>query len=311
MLLTAVIITYNRKTLLETQIRAIDAMELADSEDFEVVYVDNNSKDGTGEELARLCAGRSRFRVFREEQQGSSHARNRGALEARGEYVWYIDDDSLPRPMALRAYLEKLPEWRPEIATGPIIPKADRPTPWWFDIEAKELSAYLARCDFGNETRILERGHAWGPNLVVRKNALEQAGGFNWKLGVTGESRGSGEEDDLQNRMIAAGGRLLYVHEAAVEHLVLPRQMIFRNYLQQRYHRGGSEAREALMRGKAVMGVVPTALRIGGHAGASCISAVSGRIASAVDHLGACVGLYGKWAEKQRFQRSEKMKLTG
>jgi glycosyltransferase involved in cell wall biosynthesis len=262
----------------------------------EVVYVDNNSTDGTREELARLLADRPRFRAFREEQQGSSFARNRGAEEARGRWVWYLDDDSLPRPQALQAYLKALPVFDSQLATGPIIPIANTPVPWWFDINAKQLSNYLARCDFGSETRILERGHAWGPNLVVRKDAFIAAGGFNKKLGVFGEGRGGGEESELQNRMIAAGARLLYVHEAAVEHLVLPKQMIFTNYLKQRYHRGISEARELTLRGRRVAGFLPTALKIGGHAGTSLLAAATGRTASAVDHIGACVGLYGMWS---------------
>jgi hypothetical protein len=139
---------------------------------------------------------------------------------------------------------------------------------------------------------------------VVRKDAFTAAGGFNKKLGVFGEGRGGGEESELQNRMIAAGARLLYVHQAAVEHLVLPRQMIFRNYLNQRYHRGISEARDAMLQGKALPGVAATAARIGGHAFVSCVQALAGRISPAVDHAGACFGLYGRWSEGRLWKRN-------
>ncbi len=73
----------------------------------------------------------------------------------RGEYVWFLDDDSLPGAGALRAYLSALPQWMPEVATGPIVPVADTPVPWWFDLEARQFSAYLARTDYGGDTRIL------------------------------------------------------------------------------------------------------------------------------------------------------------
>ena len=152
MLITGVICTYNRRELLENQIRAIEAMTLSDSEDFEVIYVDNNSSDGTAEELARLCEDRPRFRFFEETEQGSSAARNRGAQEALGEYIWYLDDDSLTERTALQAYMTALPVWEPDIATGEITPRADTRIPWWFDIKAKQFDAYLARANFGGET---------------------------------------------------------------------------------------------------------------------------------------------------------------
>ncbi len=303
MLITAVVCTYNRKELLEKQVATIAAMDDADSDAFEVVYVDNNSTDGTREEFARVCAGRPQFRYVLEGQQGSSFARNRGAQEARGEYVWFLDDDSLPDKGALRAYLAALPQWMPEVATGPIIPRAETPVPWWFDLEARQLSAYLARTDYGVETRILDKGMAWGPNLVVRKDVLLQVGGFSKELGVFGESRGGGEEDELQGRIFAAGGRLLYVHDAPVVHLVLPKQMVFAKYLRQRVDRGRSAGRELAMRGKRGPGMVGTAARMAGHLGFSGVELVRGRVASAVDHYGACFGLYGKWAE-ERTQRA-------
>jgi hypothetical protein len=150
----------------------------------------------------------------------------------------------------------------------------------------------------------LEKAAAWGPNLVIRKDAFEQAGGFNKKLGVFGEGRGGGEEDELQRRIFSAGGKLLYVHDAPVEHLILPKQMVFSNYLKQRYHRGGSEAQEMALRGKRVAGAGPTALKIVAHAGASIPAAATGRIALAVDHVGACCGLYGKWVRGRELDRA-------
>jgi GT2 family glycosyltransferase len=203
-----------------------------------------------------------------------------------------------------------LPEFDPQLATGPIIPVANTPVPWWFDIDARELSSYLARCDYGDQTRFMERGQAWGPNLLVRKDAFLAVGGFNKKLGVFGEGRGGGEETELQNRLIAAGAKLLYVHQAAVEHLVLPKQMVFKNYLNQRYHRGISEARDTMLRGKAVPGAISTATRIGGHAAASCLKALTGRISSALDHAGACYGLYGRWSEAKRWKQSGQTKAS-
>jgi glycosyltransferase involved in cell wall biosynthesis len=284
-------------------------MTSSDSDDFEVVYVDNNSSDGTRDELARLCEGRPQFRFFKEERQGSSFARNRGTQEARGEYVWYMDDDSLPEKPALQAYLAALPQWKPDVATGDIVPKANTPIPWWFDIEAKQFNAYLARTNFVGATRLLESGHAWGPNMVIRKSALIRASGFNENLGVFGEKRGGGEEEELQNRIFQSGGRLLYVQGAAVVHLVLPKQMEISRYLRQRIHRGESEAIDLFLLDKSGIGSGVTAVKCGGHAGSSMVLLLMGQVAAAVDHLGACFGLYGKWSKGRKLAQS-KLKKT-
>ncbi len=114
MLLSAVICTYNRRYLLEDQISAIEAMPGWHSGDFEVIYVDNNSKDGTYEALLKMCESRPQIRVVQETQQGSSAARDRGAREAHGEFVWFMDDDSVPHPSTLRVYLEALPRLNPK-----------------------------------------------------------------------------------------------------------------------------------------------------------------------------------------------------
>src|SRR5439155_8510182 len=68
----------------------------------------------------------------------------------------------------------------------------------------------LTTLDLGPEDRDAE--FVWGANLAVRAAALERVGRFDETLG------GAGDEEDLQRRLRAAGGRIRYVAAAGVDH---------------------------------------------------------------------------------------------
>lgn len=93
---------YNTRPYLEDCIRSILAQQL--SEPFEVLLVDDGATDGCGELCDQLAAGDSRIRVFHQENQGLSGARNTGIDAARGRYYAFVDSDDLLHP----GYLQSL-----------------------------------------------------------------------------------------------------------------------------------------------------------------------------------------------------------
>ncbi len=61
---------------------------------FEVIYVDDGSTDGTGELLDTELAGEENFSVVHIENSGwPGRPRNIGIDRARGEYLFFMDDD--------------------------------------------------------------------------------------------------------------------------------------------------------------------------------------------------------------------------
>ena len=90
--ISVVVCTFNRAQLAATAIESL-CEQTADKSQYEVIVVDNNSQDNTREVTEDFCSRYPNLRYCLEEEQGLSHARNRGWRESRGVYVAYVDDD--------------------------------------------------------------------------------------------------------------------------------------------------------------------------------------------------------------------------
>ena len=88
----------------ETIGQAISSVIAQTSPSFEVVVVDDGSRDATPELLRRMAQEDSRLRVVRQENAGPSAARNVAIERAAGTYLTFLDSDDLLLP----SYLETM-----------------------------------------------------------------------------------------------------------------------------------------------------------------------------------------------------------
>lgn len=97
MIITIVIPLYNKESLIRRTLKSVAA---GDTEDCEIVVVDDGSTDGSA--AAALAAaqefGLENFRIVTQRNGGVAKARNRGIAEAKGEYVAFIDADDEWKP---------------------------------------------------------------------------------------------------------------------------------------------------------------------------------------------------------------------
>ena len=89
---SVVVCTFNRAELLTLCLDTLVRQQLS-PQHYEILVVDNNSSDHTREVVAGFAATHGHVRYVFELEQGLSAARNRGAKEAVGRYLAYLDDE--------------------------------------------------------------------------------------------------------------------------------------------------------------------------------------------------------------------------
>jgi glycosyltransferase involved in cell wall biosynthesis len=100
--ITAIVPTHNRKGLLATTLRTVLWQQ---DVQLETIVVDDGSSEDTEAVVMKL--GDSRVRLIRHETpQGVCIARNRGAAEARADWLAFCDDDDLWAPDKLARQLD-------------------------------------------------------------------------------------------------------------------------------------------------------------------------------------------------------------
>ena len=86
--ISVVIPIYNCEEYLEESIRSILNQTF---KDIEIVCVDDGSTDNSLDILNKLASDDSRLKVFSQENQGSSFARNNALRKVSGDYVYFFD----------------------------------------------------------------------------------------------------------------------------------------------------------------------------------------------------------------------------
>lgn len=98
---SVIVPSYNRADIITSTLEAILRQEDAD---FELIVVDDGSRDSTEEVVTRLHDPRIRY--FRKENGERGAARNYGARQARGQYLNFFDSDDEMYPNHLRVVRE-------------------------------------------------------------------------------------------------------------------------------------------------------------------------------------------------------------
>ena len=92
---TVVLCTYNRCDSLAKALRSVAKSVVHSSVQWEVLVVDNNSRDNTRAMVERFCLEfPGRFRYIFEPQQGKSYALNSGIRQSRGDILAFTFTDA-------------------------------------------------------------------------------------------------------------------------------------------------------------------------------------------------------------------------
>lgn len=162
--LSVVVCTYNGEARIGKVLDCLRSQLHTDSIAWEVVVVDNNSRDNTKQVISTYPEVRYCF----EAEQGLAYARSRAVREAQGRWIAFLDDDTLPdKTWVFQAY--QFAQAHPEIGafSGQIHAEYEVDPP----VEIKRLAPYLAIVERGATAHRYDRVLPPGAGLVVHRQA--------------------------------------------------------------------------------------------------------------------------------------------
>lgn len=214
-----IVCTYNRAESLKDTLAALAALKAQPDLQWEVLVVDNNSRDHTRKVVEAAQRDWPRLRYVFEAAQGLSHARNRGIVESTGEVLLFTDDDVLPEPEWLETTLEGLAKYQADACGGYIAPIWETPPPAWL---TERFYGFLAvRTDRKDDYMITEPSQApFGANMAFRKNVFDRLGMFDIRRGRQGNVLAGGEDIEFFERILSADMRAIFLGRSRVHHKV-------------------------------------------------------------------------------------------
>jgi len=266
-----IIPTHNRARLLERALSSLVRLDYP-ADDYEVIVVDNGSTDDTKETVARFSS--HGIACVCEPAPGLHEARHRGAREAKGEVLVYVDDDVICDSRFLTELVAPYDDPQVGCVGGKILPEFEVAPPDWLDDAPKW---YLSILD--DEEGPKEVEYIFGCNFSIRRTLLFQVGGFNPDAFGNKKMwwcRGDGEIG-LLKKVQAAGFKTVYTPAAVVRHFI-PKQRLTKQYFEERAFKSGIEAsfaehrygQESFGKGRFLRNVARFGIRYVAHGCLAC-----------------------------------------
>lgn len=219
-----IIPTYNRS---HSIVYTLDSFLHQDypEEQYEIIICDNNSTDNTKKFVDKYIKkyGENRIKYMFEKRQGVHYARNSAAKVAKGDILYFTDDDMLAEPDLLK---ELIPIFQYDskigCATGRVLPKWETEPPKWIK---KHCNNYLLSLnDLGLENKIgnYDMG-VYSCHEAIRREAFWETGGFHpeyTKDVYLGDGETGLNQDILKN-----GWLMAYVGKSTIYHMIPPKRM--------------------------------------------------------------------------------------
>ena len=147
--------------------------------DFELIVIDDGSRDESAVEVGRAAKGDSRLRLIRQANAGVSVASNRGTELARGEFLARVDADDVCLPTRLERQVSYLREHPDCVAVGSRVMFIDEQGLPLFEMPGIKLTHEEIDEGLLNvEWTILQ------PATMFRTRAVREVGGYRTDLNI-------------------------------------------------------------------------------------------------------------------------------
>jgi glycosyltransferase involved in cell wall biosynthesis len=192
MLFSVIIPLYNKASYVA---KAIESVLAQTFNDYELIIVDDCSKDDSADIAAQVIEGHANCRLIRQNNAGVSSARNKGVAASQGEYVCFLDADDWWTPNFLEEMSKLIIEFPDAGIYGTnytIVNETKRKTrvsP--IGVESGFEKGYINYCQVYAKTLAMP---LWTGAVCIPRSVYETEGGFNPQLKM-------GEDFDLWIRI--------------------------------------------------------------------------------------------------------------
>jgi glycosyltransferase involved in cell wall biosynthesis len=229
--------TFNRANLLPVTLDSLLAQDYPHDR-YEIIVANNASTDGTERLLQEYTARDSRVRFFTEPRQGVHYARNSAGKMAKGDILYFTDDD-MKADKDLLKELVKVFEVDPKIAsaTGKVVGQFDVPPPEWVTRYLTNHLLSLTDPRTPEELIVSSDDLVFSCHQAITRTAFFESGGFNPE-NTAGVWIGDGETG-LGIKLKQAGYKFAYTPKSITCHLI-PRSRTTLSYLIRRVGNQGN-----------------------------------------------------------------------
>jgi glycosyltransferase involved in cell wall biosynthesis len=212
-----VIPTHRRPDLLERTLASLAGCNLPPS--FSQTIVIENGPPAGADRVVAAAAPCLRIRYLYQASGNKSLALNTVLKEIDNALVVFFDDDVRIEPDTLMAYDRHARDVSAGVFYGGAmgVDYQKGPPPKWL---SPFLPASLLGWSLEPDTDVVNRAVFLGCNWAAYSEDLRRCGGFNTAVGPGSPTRSTGQERDMQERLLQAGLRGRYVADAKVWHYV-------------------------------------------------------------------------------------------
>lgn len=243
--LSLVIPTYNRPKQLACTLESLKIAIIPNNLSIVVYIVDNNSTQENSSEYKDLANKYNFFFKVHyafEAKQGRSFALNTGVSLSKEDFIGFIDDDEKIDKSWFEIVEKHICTGNIDYLGGPCKPDWQCQPPVWLPAHIGQYQGILGWIEQSETIISFDNfdGELCGGNCIIRRDSINEVGGFDTRLGRSSKNLMGGEDGELHRRLKDFKKYGIYDPNLIIYHHISQERMTFRYHLRWAFWSGAS-----------------------------------------------------------------------